>query len=93
MLATTYVLRRSENKGNSYSFFQFVENALVKVWILIYAEKDFSAITKFDELHDVYIDSLKKWIESLNEILLIYFFHYTLKLFFIRSLVFGFDFK
>jgi hypothetical protein len=62
-LAFIYLLRRSESKSNFYAFFYLAEYALVKAWDKILEEKDFSLMGKFDEIHHIYLDTLKRWLK------------------------------
>ena len=68
-LSFCYVLRRSEHVNNPYAFFTFAEFALMQFWKIVYSKKDYSIAYKFDELHELYIDGLENWVESIDELL------------------------
>jgi hypothetical protein len=53
-------------KAKSIRFFYFIEYVLVKLWEKIYSLNDYSYIDKFDDLHDIYVDSLEQWMESIS---------------------------
>lgn len=65
-LAVLYVLRRAEAKNNPYAFFHFAEYALVKMWQKMHELGDFSALDNFDAVHEIYLNFLESWSESLN---------------------------
>ena len=68
-LAFIYVQRRSELKNNLHAFFDFAEYALVRIWYQIFKSGNYLLIKLFDELHILYIDSLKKWVIDRVEIM------------------------
>ena len=43
-----------------------MEYALVKIWEKIYRLNNYSLVDKFDELHQMYMESVQHWMDSIE---------------------------
>ena len=65
-LSFIYVLRRCEHMKNPYAFFYFAECALLNTWKYIFSKNLFSRPDEFDELHQLYMEGLENWMQTMT---------------------------